>query len=92
MILYIYIGISLLTLVVFLLTNASLIHDVKQKLKDLPEKNNKDMAGLINAYLKLAIISFIPLVNVCMLFILLFCGNEINKRANKLVDEAIEKR
>jgi hypothetical protein len=91
MILYIYLGISILTLVLFLLTNSSLIHTVKGKIKDLPDKHDKDKVGLIGSYVKLVVISFIPLVNVFFLFLLLFCGNEINKRTNKMVDEAIEK-
>ena len=91
MILYIYLGISVLTLIIFILTNLSLIHGVKTKIKDIPDKQNKDVAGLINAYLKLAIISFIPLVNIFMLIIVLFYGDEINKRTNKLVEDAIEK-
>ena len=91
MLLYIYLGVSILTFIVFLLTNASLIHAVKGKIKDLPDEHRKDKAGLVNSYLKLFIISFIPLVNVFFLFILLFCGDEINKRTNKLVEAAIEK-
>ncbi|HHX71284.1 MAG TPA: hypothetical protein GX708_24980 [Gallicola sp.] len=91
MMLYIYLGISILTLIVFLLTSASLIHTAKGKIKDLPKKLDKDKAGLVNAYLKLVIISFIPLVNVFFLLVMLFGSNEINKRANKMIDDANEK-
>lgn len=88
--LYIYLGISILTFIIFSLTSASLIHVAKSKIKDLPDKYEKDKAGLINSYLKLFIISFIPFVNIFFLFTLIFCGNEINKRTNKMVDEAIK--
>lgn len=91
MILYIYLGVSILTFIVFVLTNASLIHTAKGKIKDLPNKHEKDKAGLVISYLKLFIISFIPIVNVFFLFILLFCGDEINKRTSKIIDAAIEK-
>lgn len=91
MILYIYLGVSILTLVLLLLTNASLIHTAKLKLKDLPDKHGEDKAGVIGVYIKLAVISFIPIVNVFFLFLLLFCGDEINKKANKIIDGAVEK-
>jgi uncharacterized membrane protein len=91
MVLYIYLGISLLTMILFLLTNVSSIHIAKSKIKNLSDKQNKDKAGLIIAYLKLIIISFIPLVNIFFLFLMLFFGNEISKKANVIIDEAIEK-
>lgn len=92
MILYIYLGISMLAFILLLLKNISLVHNAKLKLKDFEEVNDKDIAGSISSYLKLAVICFIPLINIVMLFIVLFCENELNKRADKLIDEAINKR
>jgi hypothetical protein len=91
MIFYIYLGVSILTLTIMILTNLSLIHNVKEKTKDIPDKRKKDRAGLVNAFLKIAVISFIPLVNLFFLLLMIFYGEEINKNTNKMIDEAIKK-
>ena len=92
MILKIYLVVSVLTFIVFLLTNLSLKNTIEHKTKKILEKSNKDIAGTINAYLKLFIICFTPLVNLFFLFIVLFCGNEIKKRVDKITDDIIEKK
>ena len=92
MIFKIYILISVLTLAMILITNASILHSSKSKLKDKIDINEKDRAGILIAYLKIAIISFIPFVNIFLLFILVFFNGEIDKRVDKLIDESVSKK
>lgn len=93
MLLKIYLIISILTLILFALQNLSGINRVKNRYGDELDKfdGKKDIAGTVMAWLKMAIISFIPLYNIFMLVILVFCSSKINEKADEIVKNAVEK-
>ena len=92
MILKIYLGIGILTFICITLTNLSAIRCVKNKYgKKLDAIETKtDIAGTILTWLKLIIVSFIPIYNVIMLFCLVFMGDKITTRSNEIVEEALK--
>lgn len=94
MLLNIYLGISGVTLVLFILHNLSGINRAKHKLKDenLYSEKHNDFAGLLLSWIKIVIISFIPIYNILMLIVLLFCSNEIAKRTDEIIGKTLEER
>lgn len=93
MLLKIYLGISVLTLILFALQNLSGINRVKNKYGDELDKfeENKDITGTIMAWLKMAIVSFIPLYNILMLIILIFFTSKLTEKIDENVKNAVEK-
>ena len=92
MILYIYLGISLVTLILLILTNLSGVHNIKRKYGDkLPKDQNQDIAGIILSWIKLIFISFIPLYNILMLLLLIFKPELFSDKAEEVIKNAIEK-
>lgn len=87
MLLKIYLGISVLTLILFALQNLSGINRVKNKYGDELDKfeENKDITGTIMAWLKMAIVSFIPLYNILMLIILIFFTSKLTEKIDENV-------
>lgn len=93
MLLKIYLGISVLTLILFALQNLSGINRVKNKYGDELDKfeENKDITGTIMAWLKMAIVSFIPLYNILMFIILIFFTSKLTEKIDENVKNAVEK-
>lgn len=94
MLLKIYLGISILTLVLYVLTNFSLQNRMKRKYADkIKEKLNKkkDISGIIFSWLRLVILSFIPIYNILLLLILIFKSDEVMFQGEKQVKEALYK-
>lgn len=94
MLLKIYFTISILTLILFSLQNLSGINRVKNKYgNDLDKfEGKKDIAGAIMAWLKIAIISFIPLYNLFMLVILVFFTSKITEQTDEIVKNAVKNK
>ena len=93
MLLKIYLGISVLVFVLFVLQNLSGVNRAKNKYGDELSKygKQKDVAGSILSWLKLVIISFIPIYHILMLIVLVFYTSKINEKSDELVKSAIEK-
>lgn len=93
LLLNIYLGISGVTLVLFILHNLSGINRVKRKLKDenLYSEKHNDFAGVLLSWIKIVIISFIPIYNILMLIVLLFCSNEATRRTDDVIDKALKR-
>ena len=87
----IYLGISILTLICYILTNLSTIQRVKNKYKEKLEivETKSDLAGSILAWLKITIISFIPIYHILMLIVIIFMGDKITKRSDEIVENAL---
>ena len=96
MLLKIYLGISVLTLVLMILNNFSIVNRMKNKYgKEIEEKSKetkkKDVAGIILGWLKVAIMSFIPIYNIILLIVMLFFGNKIEEKSDEMVKNALAK-
>lgn len=93
MLLNIYLGISCITLVLFILHNLSGINRAKHRLKDenLYSVKHNDFAGVLLSWIKMVIISFIPIYNILMLIVLLFCSNEVTRRTDDIIDKALKR-
>ena len=91
MLLKIYLCISILTLICYILTNLSAIQRVKNKYKEKLDtvETKSDLAGSILAWLKIAIISFIPIYHILMLIVIIFMGDNITKRSDEIVENAL---
>ena len=87
MLLKVYLSISVLTLICYVLTNFSTMQRVKNKYKDIETKT--DLAGSILAWLKIVIISFIPIYHILMLIVIIFMGDKITKRSDEIVENAL---
>lgn len=94
MLLNIYLGISGVTLVLFILHNLSGVNRAKRKLKDenLYSEKHNDFAGDLLSWIKMVIISFIPIYNILMLIVLLFCSNEVMRRTDEIIKNAFKER
>lgn len=88
MLLKIYLGISVLTFVLYTLINFSLQNKVKRKYADKMKENKnkkKDVSGVIFSWLRLVIMSFIPIYNILLLIVIIFKSDEImNKGENNI--------
>ena len=92
MLLKIYLGISVLTLVLYTLLNFSLQNKMKRKYADkINEKKNKkkDISGVVFSWLRLVIMSFIPIYNILLLFVLIFKSDEIMLQGEEKIKEAL---
>jgi len=94
LLLNIYLGVSGVTLVLFILHNLSGINRAKYRLKDenLYSEKHNDFAGVPLSWIKMVIISFIPIYNILMLIVLLFCSNEVTKRTDEIIDKAFKEK
>ena len=96
MLLKIYLGISIITLICMILTNFSLVNKMKNKYGDeidakLKKTKQKDIAGTILSWLKTVIMSFIPLYNIVLLIVILFFMNKVEEKSDEMVKSALEK-
>lgn len=93
MLLKIYLGISVLVFVLFVLQNLSGFKRAKNKYGDELSRyvGQKDVAGFILSWLKIVIISFIPIYHILILIVLVFCTSKTNEKLDELVKSAIEK-
>ena len=91
MLLKVYLSISVLTLICYILTNLSAIQRVKNKYKEKLEtvETKYDLAGSILVWLKITIISFIPIYHILMLIVIIFMGDKITKRSDEIVENAL---
>lgn len=94
MLLNIYLSISGVTLVLFILHNLSGINRAKHRLKDenLYSEKHNDFAGILLSWIKMVIISFIPVYNILMLIVLLFCSNEVTRKTDEIIDKAFKEK
>lgn len=96
MLLKIYLGISILTLICMILTNFSLVNKMENKYGDeinakAKKTKKKDIAGTILACLKVVIMSFIPIYNIILLIVILFFMNKVEEKSDEMVKSALEK-
>lgn len=93
MIFKIYLAISLTVVVLFALYNLSLANRAKQKYGVKIKFNGgyKDNAGVLLSWIKMIVISFIPIYNIIMLIILVFFQNKITEKTDCMINEMIEK-
>ena len=96
MLLKIYLGISIITLICMILTNFSLVNKMKNKYGDeidakLKKTKQKDIAGTILSWLKTVIMSFIPLYNIVLLIVILFFMNKVEEKSDEMEKSALEK-
>ena len=96
MLLKIYLCISILTLICMILTNFSLVNRTKNKYGDeidakSKETKKKDIAGTILSWMKVVIMSFIPLYNIVLLVVVLFFMNRVEEKSDEMVKSALEK-
>ena len=92
MLLKIYLGISVLTFVLYTLINFSLQNKMKRKYADKMKENKnkkKDISGVVFSWLRLVIMSFIPIYNILLLFVLIFKSDEILLQGEEKVKEAL---
>ena len=89
--LYIYIGFSLLTFVLMWLQVVTIgnkfldIHKYK-----LDKNRKKDHLGSIFAMLKILVVCFIPVINICLFYSIVFCGDKLENDAIKKVEDKLE--
>ncbi|MCD7996486.1 MAG: hypothetical protein LUH21_04550 [Clostridiales bacterium] len=91
MIFKIYLVISSVTFILYLLKDVSLTRLAKEKC-NTGKNVNKDITGILFAYLKLLVISFIPIFNILFLIVILFMEDKLNKEANRIINEAIKNK
>lgn len=78
--LYIYLGISIITLLMSILISATVVQKFKRWHSNLKVPKSS-IASKWLAFLKLVIGSFIPIVNVGILWVYIFNGEELETRA-----------
>lgn len=95
MLLKIYLGISIITFILMVLNNFSIVNRMKNKYgKEIDAKSNetkKDIAGIVLGWLKAVIMSFIPIYNIILLIVMLFFGNKIEEKSDEMVKSALAK-
>lgn len=91
MLLKIYLGISILTLICSVLTNFSTMQRVRNKYKEKLDtiETKTDLVGSILSWLKIVIISFIPIYHILMLIVIVFMGDKITTRSDEIVENAL---
>lgn len=96
MLLKIYLGISIITFILMVLNNFSIVNRMKNKYgKEIDAKSKetkkKDIAGIVLGWLKAVIMSFIPIYNIILLIVMLFFGNKIEEKSDEMVKSALAK-
>lgn len=91
MLLKIYLGISILTLICYVLANFSTMQRVRNKYKEQLDtiETKTDLAGIILSWLKIVIISFIPIYHILMLIVIVFMGDKITARSDEIIENAL---
>lgn len=90
----IYIGFSILTFLIILMQTYILTKQVKRKYPDTIQefsKNNK--SGILEKlfeYIRILIICFIPIVNLCLFIVILFKTEEVKDRTLQRIKKRIE--
>lgn len=91
MIIKIYLIISILTLIMLILQSSSEINRVKNKYGDkLDEFEKKDIVGTILSWIKMMIISFIPIYHIFMIVGFVFFTSKITERTDEIVKTAMK--
>lgn len=89
--LWIYIGFSLLTFILVLLQVLILTNKLFKKYKDKIDNNHeKDYLSLIFETLKILIISFIPIINIAMFYVVVFYGNKLEGMMVGKIEEQLK--
>lgn len=76
MIIEVYLGISILAFILCMLKACSLT----KRMENEGEKGKGDTAGAVLVVIKLIVFCFLPILNVFIIYAILFCGNEIGTK------------
>lgn len=91
MLLYIYLGISVITWVLYILADISITYKFKNRYPNLvaPKLN---WAGELGAHLRLLLGCFVPLVNIALLWVIIFNYSEFERKTiSKVLSECTPK-
>lgn len=90
----IYIGFSILTFFVVLMQAYLLTKRIKRKYPDIIQefsKNNKsEILEKLFEYIRILIICFIPIVNLCLFIVVLFKAEEVEPRVLQRIQKNIK--
>ena len=93
MLLYIYIGFSLLTFALVWLQAITLGNKILDKHKNNVNKNHKkDHLSSFFTMLKIFVTCFIPVINIGLFCIIIFCGDKLEKVVTQKVEEELESK
>lgn len=95
MLLKTYLIISLITFITLFLANISIMNRAVNKYGDQIEQASKrvakkDRAGTLLAWLKILIVSFIPVLNIIFLLIIVLATDSIFKKSDEYVEQALK--
>ena len=95
MLLKIYLGISIITLICSVLANLSILNRAINKYGEQIEASakkvkKKDRAGMILAWLKIVVASFLPVINVIVLLAIIFAVDKIAKQSDEYIEAALK--
>lgn len=78
--LYIYLGISILTLILYAFTTLDISFEFKRR---YPNANiaKSHFIEKVSSCFKTVLVSFMPILNICMFFVLLFKGDELTEKS-----------
>lgn len=77
--LYIYLGISVLCLIMYTLATIDMTHKFRTRYPDLKPKRTS-LAGKLFVAIKMVVVSFIPLMNIGLLWVVLFNYDDLETR------------
>jgi hypothetical protein len=77
--LYIYLGMSVLTYILYIFSVLKISHEFKRRYPNLkaPRKHLIDTIGTV---FKITLIHFIPIFNIGLFFVYLFCDEKLEER------------
>lgn len=94
MVFKIYLIFCLLSFILIELCIYDGIHKIKikyaDKIRENRNKADRNIFGFLYAHLKIFIFCFIPLINLCVFFSVLFEGVQVQEETMKRVDKAIK--
>lgn len=93
MLLYIYIGFSLVTFVLMWLQVVTLGNKFLDTHKDKVDENHKkDHLSSFFAMFKIFVTCFIPVINIGLFCIIIFCGDKLEQNVIQKVEEKLESK
>lgn len=94
MLLELYLGISIITLIVFILTIKSLenqaINKYEDRFKQVDKMHKKDAAGQILSCLQMLIVSFVPILNIMLLLVIIFNYSDLRKKVFEKLEQEMK--
>lgn len=94
MLLELYLGISIITLIVFILTIKSLenqaINKYEDRFKQVDKMHKKDAAGQILSCLQMLIVSFVPILNIMLLLVVIFNYSDLRKEVFEKLEQEMK--